>query len=104
MAEVFRARETSSGRAIALKRLRDGDVKLTDFGIAKVRGAVHRTRTGVLRGTYGYMSPEQHQRAPVDAASDVWSAGVVLWEATVGRPLFGDGDDEDSDGTARICA
>jgi tetratricopeptide (TPR) repeat protein len=70
----------------------DGDVKLTDFGIAKARDALHRTRTGLVRGTVGYVSPEQVRRGKVGAASDVWSAGVILWEASLGGRLFG-GDD-----------
>ena len=65
-----------------------GDVKLTDFGIAKAREAAHRTRTGVIRGTAAYMSPEQLAGQPVDARSDVWSAGVLLWETTLGKRLF----------------
>jgi tetratricopeptide (TPR) repeat protein len=66
-----------------------GDVKLTDFGIAKARDAIHRTRTGVVRGTRGYLSPEQQSGGTVGATSDVWSAGVLLWETTLGR--FPDG-------------
>lgn len=68
---------------------RTGEVKLTDFGIAKARAGVHRTRTGVVRGTSGYMSPEQLGGAPVAAASDVWSAAVVLCEAV---PALGSAD------------
>jgi tetratricopeptide (TPR) repeat protein len=80
---------------------RDGEVKLADFGIAKLRDAVHRTRTGAAFGTRVYMSPEQHARGIVSAASDVWAAGVVLWEATVGRRLF---DDDDGEVASRIRA
>jgi tetratricopeptide (TPR) repeat protein len=65
-----------------------GEVKLSDFGIAKARDLAHRTRTGVIRGTAAYMSPEQLAGRPIDARSDVWSTGVMLWEATVGRRLF----------------
>jgi serine/threonine protein kinase len=65
-----------------------GDVKLMDFGIAKAANALHRTRTGVVRGKLGYMSPEQLAGLPVDARTDVYAAGVMLWELTLGRPLF----------------
>lgn len=67
--------------------------KILDFGIAKVMDAAggmgHRTRTGVLLGTPAYMSPEQINDAKdVDARSDVWSAGVMLYEMLSGRVAF----------------
>lgn len=67
---------------------RHGDVKLMDFGIASAAIRRQRTRTGVLRGKFAYMSPEQAAQSDVDARSDVFSAGVVLWETTVGHRLF----------------
>ena len=63
-----------------------GEVKLCDFGIAKI--AARHTSTGRLKGKFGYMSPEQANGEAVDARSDLWSAGVVLWEMVVGRKLF----------------
>jgi eukaryotic-like serine/threonine-protein kinase len=67
----------------------DGWVKVTDFGIAK---AAYRARdlttTGALLGTVRYISPEQVQGLPVDGRSDLYSAGVVLYEALTGRPPF----------------
>jgi eukaryotic-like serine/threonine-protein kinase len=65
-----------------------GDVKVMDFGIAKTANALHRTATGVIRGKYAYMSPEQLAGDEVDARTDVYSAGVVLWELTLLRRLF----------------
>src|ERR1044071_3445581 len=79
---------------------RSGEVKLTDFGIAKARAGAHRTRTGVVRGTSGYMSPEQLGGAAVAAASDVWSAAVVLCEAVTNRRMFAD----DRERAARAAA
>jgi serine/threonine protein kinase/Flp pilus assembly protein TadD len=70
----------------------DGDVKLLDFGIAKAANAFHRTEDGVLRGKYGYMAPEQLDGRPLDARADVFAAGVMLWELSLGRRLFGGGD------------
>jgi hypothetical protein len=67
----------------------DGWVKVTDFGIAKA--AYHArdlTTTGALLGTVRYISPEQVQGLPVDGRSDLYSAGVVLYEALTGRPPF----------------
>ena len=69
---------------------RRGDVKLVDFGIARAGGSGrhHRTKSGTLKGKYGYMSPEQVLEQPVDARSDLFSVGVVLAEMLCGRRLF----------------
>ena len=66
----------------------DGGVKLIDFGIAKSKQRVLATRTGGLRGTVPYMSPEQCRSEPLDRRSDVFSASIILWEFTVGQPLY----------------
>lgn len=65
-----------------------GDVKVMDFGIAKAANTMHRTQTGVIRGKYAYMSPEQLAGQPVDATTDVYAAGVVLWELSLLRRMF----------------
>ncbi|HEX3765127.1 MAG TPA: serine/threonine-protein kinase, partial [Kofleriaceae bacterium] len=65
----------------------DGQVKLLDFGIAKAADSLHETRVGVLKGKVSYMSPEQARGQKVDARADVFSAGVLLWEALTGRKL-----------------
>jgi serine/threonine-protein kinase len=66
----------------------DGDVKLVDLGVAHsaLRGSV--TKTGVVKGKLGYMSPEQASGAAVDRRCDVFALGVQLWEALAGRRLF----------------
>lgn len=64
-----------------------GDVKLTDFGVADVEG-VMRGDAGALRGTLPYMSPEQVLGLPVDARSDLYSVGVILWEMLASRRLY----------------
>ena len=67
----------------------DGQVKLLDFGIAKAAGrTTEGTRAGQIKGKFAYMAPEQATRAEVDARTDVFSLGVVLWEMTTGRRLF----------------
>jgi serine/threonine protein kinase len=66
----------------------DGSVKVADFGVAKARDQAVRTRTGVLKGKFGYMSPEQAAGKPIDRRSDVFSLGVVMWELLAGKRLF----------------
>lgn len=70
-----------------------GQVKITDFGLATWRGASRLTKDGSTVGTAGYMSPEQVQGGKVDHRSDLFSAGVVLYELITGRsPFKGDHD------------
>ena len=65
----------------------DGRVKVTDFGIARA-GASDMTETGLIMGTSQYLSPEQAQGKPVDARSDLYSIGIVLYEMLTGRVPF----------------
>lgn len=66
----------------------DGLAKMLDFGVAKARGASQKTRTGTVKGKNSYMSPEQILGREVDRRSDVFSLGIVLWEALTSRRLF----------------
>jgi eukaryotic-like serine/threonine-protein kinase len=66
----------------------DGAVKLLDFGIAKNSMQDGRTRTGLLKGKISYMAPEQARGDDLDRRADIWSLGVVLWEAVTGNRLF----------------
>ncbi len=65
-----------------------GEVKITDFGLAKFKGASKLTKTGSTVGTAAYMSPEQAQGEDVDSRSDIFSAGVVLYELLTGKLPF----------------
>jgi non-specific serine/threonine protein kinase len=65
-----------------------GEVKILDFGLAKLRGDVSDTAPGVVLGTVLYMSPEQVACAAVDFRSDIWSFGVVIYEMLTGRRPF----------------
>ncbi len=65
-----------------------GEVKITDFGLAKLKGASKLTKVGSTLGTAAYMSPEQAQGEDVDARSDIFSSGVVVYELLTGKLPF----------------
>jgi hypothetical protein len=68
-------------------------VKLIDFGVAKAAGRSSHTATGILKGKYAYMSPEQVDGLDIDHRSDIFALGVVFWEILAGKRLFkGDSD------------
>jgi serine/threonine protein kinase len=71
----------------------DGGVKITDFGIAKAASKSHETATGVLKGKFAYMSPEQASQREVDGRSDLFSTAVVFYELLTGERLFHCGSD-----------
>jgi serine/threonine-protein kinase len=66
----------------------DDEVKIVDFGLARLQGACKLTRTGASVGTAAYMSPEQVQGADVGHATDIWALGVVFFEMLTGRLPF----------------
>ncbi len=71
-----------------------GEVKLIDFGVAKFASSVrHKTRSGVIKGKFGYMSPEQAWDEELDHRSDIFSVGVCIYEMLTGRSLYGQSDD-----------
>ena len=71
--------------------LRDGSLKVTDFGIARMTEAQQETMTGDALGSVHYVSPEQARGSNIDARSDIYSLGVVMYEMLTGRlPFEGD--------------
>jgi len=66
----------------------DGEVKIVDFGIAKAAGKKTKTREGVIKGKVAYMSPEQASGKAIDRRSDIFSAGILLYEMLSGRQMF----------------
>lgn len=81
----------------------DGSVKLIDFGVAKAIGRAQHTATGILKGKFPYMSPEQADGRDIDARSDVFSLGIVLWELLVGRRLFKGESDVQTQRLVKAC-
>ncbi|MBA3819831.1 MAG: serine/threonine protein kinase [Deltaproteobacteria bacterium] len=85
-------RDISPGNVLLSWR---GDVKLTDFGIARAAERRHKTEAGTLKGKYGYMSPEQVSGGELDARSDLFSIGILLAEMVMARRLFTSTNDLD---------
>jgi len=67
-----------------------GEVKLSDFGIAKAEGRMSRTEVGMIKGNVSFMSPEQARGETVDQRSDLFSAGVVLYYCLTAQFLYKD--------------
>jgi len=64
----------------------EGEVKIIDFGIAKARQRIVETQAGVIKGKFRYMAPEQASGQPLDSRTDIFAAGVVLYELLRGEP------------------
>jgi eukaryotic-like serine/threonine-protein kinase len=65
-----------------------GEVKLTDFGLARSRLKQEFTAPGVVYGRLAYLAPEQARGTPVDARTDLYSVGIIMWELLTGSQLF----------------
>ncbi len=65
-----------------------GNIKIIDFGVAKARIKEGKTESGVLKGKFAYMSPEQSRSDRIDHRSDIFSVGILLWEIATGERLF----------------
>ncbi|MCK6571131.1 protein kinase [Myxococcota bacterium] len=71
----------------------EGEAKLVDFGIAKAALRAYETESGIIKGKFYYMSPEQARGEPLDHRTDVFSLGIVLYEMLTGELLYKDEDD-----------
>jgi serine/threonine-protein kinase len=69
-----------------------GIVKLADFGLARAADRATMTAPGTIKGKLGYLAPELVKRAPASTKSDLYAVGIVLWEALMGKRLFGGTD------------
>jgi serine/threonine protein kinase len=81
----------------------DGNVRVADFGIARAESNLGHTRTGMLKGKFEYMSPEQIDLHELDGRSDVFALGVVLYNLLTGRRLFRGKSDLDTLENVRKC-
>ncbi len=66
----------------------EGEIKVVDFGIAKARSKSEQTKTGMLKGKFSYMSPEQCLGSPLDLRSDIFALGILLYELCTQKRLF----------------
>jgi serine/threonine-protein kinase len=67
---------------------RDGEVKITDFGLAKAVIQIEHTDPGIVKGKFGYLSPEAALGETVDLRTDIFAVGILLWEMLAGKRLF----------------
>lgn len=82
----------------------DGQVKLIDFGLAKFATASTETQAGMIKGKLAYLSPEQAHGHEIDSRSDVFSAGIVLFEMLTGQRLFIGENDLETVKNVRKCS
>jgi eukaryotic-like serine/threonine-protein kinase len=67
---------------------RFGEVKIVDFGLAKANSQLERSEPGIIKGKFSYLSPEAAKGSTVDARTDIFAVGIILWELLAGRRLF----------------
>ena len=67
---------------------RYGEVKIVDFGLAKANSQLEKSEPGIIKGKFGYLSPEVALGQVADARTDIFAVGIILWEMLAGRRLF----------------
>jgi serine/threonine protein kinase len=67
---------------------RHGEVKIVDFGLAKANSQLEHSEPGIIKGKFSYLSPEAALGQEVDARTDIFAVGIILWELLAGRRLF----------------
>jgi eukaryotic-like serine/threonine-protein kinase len=65
-----------------------GEVKIVDFGLAKATSQLEKSEAGIIKGKFGYLSPEAAQGQEIDARTDIFAVGIILWEMLSGQRLF----------------
>jgi serine/threonine protein kinase len=65
-----------------------GEVKIVDFGLAKAQSQLEKSEAGIIKGKFGYLSPEAARGLPIDQRTDIFAVGIILWEMLAGRRLF----------------
>jgi serine/threonine-protein kinase len=67
---------------------RYGEVKIADFGLAKANSQLEESQPGIIKGKFGYLSPEAAHGRAIDHRTDIFAVGIILWELLAGRRLF----------------
>jgi serine/threonine protein kinase len=67
---------------------RHGEVKIVDFGLAKANSQLEHSEPGIIKGKFGYLSPEAANGFAIDHRTDIFAVGIILWEMLAGRRLF----------------
>ncbi len=67
---------------------RFGEVKIADFGLAKATSQLEQSEPGIIKGKFGYLSPEAAKGQAIDQRTDIFAVGIMLWEMLAGRRLF----------------
>jgi serine/threonine-protein kinase len=65
-----------------------GEIKIVDFGLAKATSQLEKSEAGIIKGKFSYLSPEAAQGQEVDARTDIFAVGIILWEMLSGKRLF----------------
>ena len=65
-----------------------GEVKIVDFGLAKANSQLEHSEPGIIKGKFGYLSPEAAKGQPIDHRTDIFAVGIILWEMLAGKRLF----------------